>query len=493
MTEGQRRVKQILFGSLPAILLSAPAFAGVIHGFSVPVNGVNQGGADPAAGLVLSGGVFCGTTLSGGAQGAGTMFYVIPGGTNFNAFRSFTNTPDAGNPEGELSVSGNGFFGTTIGGGSSGVGAVFVGQTNGTASVVRSFSTVSADNATNSGGASPTALIALSGNTIYGTTTAGGAAANGTVFSIATNGGTFSVLHNFSFLDSQAGTNVDGALPWGGVVLSGSTLYGTASVGGAGGSGVVFSLATNGTNFAVLYNFSPLDTLAATNADGAIPFGGLVLSNATLYGTTFAGGQNGRGTVFSIQTDGSGFTVLHDFAATDPVTGTNTEGASPCATLVLSGSVLYGAASAGGTGAAGAVFAVNTTNGEFTGLYNFAALAGAGTNTDGAFPVAPVVRLGNLLYGTAFSGGPGGAGTVFDVAIPPPAAVITNIIQNAGGSVTLFFLGGPNSTNVIQAATNLTPPVAWQNVSTNVADANGAWQFTDSNTGGTKFYRSYAP
>lgn len=464
-----------------------PVFTGAIV-----IEGVSPG-ANPAAGLALSGSVLCGTTLNGGAQGAGILFYVTPNGTNFNAFRSFSNAPDGGNPEGELSVSGNAFFGTTYGGGSSSVGAVFVGQTNGTARVERSFSTLSADNATNSGGASPTALVALSGNTIYGTTTAGGAAANGTVFSVATNGTGFLVLHNFSFLDSQTGTNVDGALPWGGLLLSGSTLYGTASVGGTGGSGVVFSLATGGTNFTVLYNFSPLDTLTATNADGATPFGGLVFSNGTLYGTTFAGGQNARGTVFSIQTNGSGFTVLHHFAATDPVTGTNSEGAWPCATLSLSGNVLYGSASGGGTGAAGAVFSVNTTSGQFTAVHSFTALASDGTNTDGAFPVAPVVQLGSSLYGTAFSGGPGGAGTVYTVAIPAPPAVITNIIQNADGSVTLFFLGGPNSTNVIQAATSLTPPVVWQNISTNVADANGAWQFTNTNTGGTKFYRSYAP
>jgi len=60
------------------------------------------------------------------------------------------------------------------------------------------------------------------------------------------------------------------------------------------------------------------------------------------------------------------------------------------------------------------------------------------------------------------------------------------------GSVTLYFLGAPNSTNVVQFTTNITPPVTWQNVSTNIADANGAWQFTDSNNTATRFYRSYA-
>ena len=472
---------------LSIALFCLPTFAGVI------VAGNVSPGANPAAGVALSGSVLCGTTLNGGRQNAGTMFYVPLGLTNFvTVFRSLSNAPDAGNPEGEMAVSGNGLFGTSFGGGSNGVGAVFVGQTNGSVSVVHSFPAASANNATNAGGASPTALIALSGNTIYGTTTTGGAAANGTVFSVTTNGATFSDLHDFSLLDSQAGTNVDGAAPWGGLILSGGTLYGTASVGGAGGSGVVFSISTNGTNFTVLYHFSPMDTLTATNADGAIPFGGLVLSNGTLYGTTYAGGQNGRGTVFSIQTNATGFTVLHHFTVTDPITGTNLDGASPCATLILSGGTLYGTGSAGGTGAAGTVFSVNT-NEQFAALYRFTALPNNGTNSDGAYPVAPVTLVGSSLYGTAFSGGSLGSGTVFDVPLPSPPALITNIIRNVDGSVTLYFLGGPDSSNIVQASTSL-PPVSWQIVSTNLADGNGAWQFRDINdTTSTKFYRSYAP
>jgi hypothetical protein len=38
-------------------------------------------------------------------------------------------------------------------------------------------------------------------------------------------------------------------------------------------------------------------------------------------------------------------------------------------------------------------------------------------------------------------------------------------------------------TYLMQVATNLTPPVMWQTVSTNVADTNGAWQFTDTSAG----------
>lgn len=464
-----------------------------LHRFSPLVNGSNAEGANPAAGLALVNGVLTGTTLNGGANGAGTAFYLSADGSNFVAFRAFGSGTDAKNPEGEFLVSGSGLFGTSFAGGNNGAGAVFVAQTNGSVSVLRHFSTVHDHTATNSGGASPTALLALGGGTLYGTTTAGGAAANGTIFSLTTNGATFSVLRNFSALDSQAGTNADGATPWGGLILAGDKLYGTTSAGGAGGNGVVFSIGTNGANFTTLYSFAPLDTLTATNADGAIPYGGLVLSSNTLFGTTFAGGNGGRGTIFSLSTNGSNFAVRHHFSATHAVTRTNTDGAAPGAGLMLSSNVLYGTASAGGAGAAGTVFALSLTSGQFATLRSFPALASNGTNTYGAFPIAPVLRWGNSLYGTTFSGGPGAAGTVFSIPLPAPPALITNVLSNLNGTVTLHFLGAANSTNVIQATGSLSPPVSWQNVSTNVADASGAWQFTDSHNPSNRFYRSYAP
>jgi hypothetical protein len=82
-------------------------------------------------------------------------------------------------------------------------------------------------------------------------------------------------------------------------------------------------------------------------------------------------------------------------------------------------------------------------------------------------------------------------GTVFSVVIPPPPAVITSIVNNANGTVTLYFLGGANTTNVIQTATSLASPVTWVDVSTNVADANGNWQFTDNAIDTARFYHSY--
>src|ERR1039458_6235151 len=66
--------------------------------------------------------------------------------------------------------------------------------------------------------------------------------------------------------------------------------------------------------FTNLYSFAALG-LYNTNSTGAYPHSSLVLSGSTLYGTTYAGGNSGGGTVFKINTDGSGLTNVYSFSA----------------------------------------------------------------------------------------------------------------------------------------------------------------------------------
>jgi uncharacterized repeat protein (TIGR03803 family) len=95
--------------------------------------------------------------------------------------------------------------------------------------------------------------------------------------------------------------NWDGAGPSAGLVLSSSTLFGTASYAGNFGKGTLFAVDTNGTGFTPLYTFTG-------GADGEQPMGELVLSGNTLYGTTAFGGSLGHGTLFSLDTEGTAFT-----------------------------------------------------------------------------------------------------------------------------------------------------------------------------------------
>jgi uncharacterized repeat protein (TIGR03803 family) len=171
------------------------------------------------------------------------------------------------------------------------------------------------------------------------------------------------------------------------LIFSGSTLYGTTDGGGTSGSGTVFAISTNGTGFTTLHSFTAGSTSSLggyTNSDGANPRAELVLSGDTLYGTASQGGSSGNGTVFRLNTDGTGFTNLHSFSANP--NGANSDGANPVASLILSGNILFGTTVYGGSSGAGTVFAVNTDGTGFTNLHNFTKEP-FGTNTDGAFPL----------------------------------------------------------------------------------------------------------
>jgi len=265
---------------------------------------------------------------------------------------------------------------------------------------------------TNSDGATPYAGLVQSGNTLYGTTYAGGRAGKGSVFAVNTDGTGFTNLYSFSARFGPLSTNTDGARPSDGLVLSSNTLYGTATFGGTAGIGTVFKVNTDGTGFTNLHNFTEAAPPDYINSDGVNPYAGLILLNNTLYGAAAFGGSAGNGTVFAVNTDGTGFTNLHSFAAGSgsfPNT-TNTDGANPYGRLILSGNILYGTAADGGSSGAGAVFALNTDGTGFTNLHSFDSFAGEGLN-----PVAELFLSGNTLYGTTLNGGSSGVGALFKV------------------------------------------------------------------------------
>jgi uncharacterized repeat protein (TIGR03803 family) len=365
------------------------------------------------------------------AQVFTTLHSFTASSTNSSGF--YTNSDGVG-PSVGLIVSNKTFYGTTGGGGSGGNGTIFMMNRDGTGFTnLYSLAAGSGSfpNVINSDGANPYGLI-LSGNTLYGVTTYGGTNGNGTVFRVNTDGVGFTNLHNFTVTSNSkiipsAYTNIDGANPHAGLVLSGKTLYGTARLGGNSGKGIVFALNTDGTGFTNLHNFSATSTagpggIPNVNRDGAFPAGGLILSGNTLYGVTAYGGMGGNGTVFAINIDGTGFTNLHSFSFGSYPTR-NSDGANPSAALILSSNTLYGTASSGGRSSEGTVFAVNTDGTGFTNLHSF---TGTFINdfpyagSDGGVPVGELVLSGNTLYGTAQYGGytnypSEGSGTVFAV------------------------------------------------------------------------------
>jgi uncharacterized repeat protein (TIGR03803 family) len=123
------------------------------------------------------------------------------------------------------------------------------------------------------------------GNIFYGTTGAGGANGDGTVYSI-TGDGAFTTLHSFD--------GKDGATPYGILLASDGKLYGTTETRGAHFGGTVFRMTTGGT-FGTVHSFD--------GTNGKNSYCGLVEgAERVFYGTTYFGGTENDGTVFSIST-----------------------------------------------------------------------------------------------------------------------------------------------------------------------------------------------
>ena len=361
-------------------------------------NGVD--GAFPSAGLVrdFAGNLYGTTEFANPATGTGNVFKLDPTGKETVLF-SFTGGTDGGHPEGGvIRDSAGNLYRTTQDGGdlscffpgtSGGCGVVFKLDPSGQETVLHSFT------GGTEGAKLDAALIRDSAGNLYGTTELGGdlgcASGNGqgcgTVFKLDPTG-TLTVLHSF--------TGPDGASPTCALVRnSEGNLYGTAGAGGSFSDGTVFKPGAAGT-LTVLHSFG-------SGKDGLFPFAGLIRDSArNLYGTTTAGGSDGLGTVFKVDSTGKE-SVLHSFA------NRQGEGRAPFGGLLRDASGnLFGTTSSGGdlnacagepTPGCGTVFELVTGKREVV-LHIFE------ENADGAQPLAALIEDSSRnLYGAAANGG----------------------------------------------------------------------------------------
>ncbi len=446
-----------------------------IYNFSalpIPYFGTNLDGATPETGFALSGDTLYGTTYYGGAAAKGVIFRVNTNGGSFtnlhsfsggttNASGTFTNS-DGANVVSDVILSGSTLYGTAQYGGTSGWGTIFRLSTDGTGFTnLHNFTAPVPPFYTNVDGTLPRGPLTSSGNVLYGTTMGGGKNARGTVFRINADGSGFTNLANFTGF-------MDGEDPIGGMVLASDTLYGTANTGGNGVGGVVFRVNTNGVGLTNVFAFDDFDTTYYTNSTGSQPWGTVVLSGATLYGTTTTAGPYSRGTIFAVNTNGTGFRVLHAFTSDD--------GTGPLAGLTLIGNRLYGEGYQGGASSVGTIFSINTNGNEFAVLHNMRVI-------EGAYPPGRLTAIGNDLYGTCESGSANGSGTIFRLFIQPRLDITragTNVVVTWGTNYPGFTL---------QSATNLASPSVWSNVLQTPVVVNGQETVTNANAGARKFYR----
>lgn len=348
-------------------------------------------GSAPRSGLVEgSDGALYGMTSQGGGADAGTVFKLNKDGSTYTVLRQFTGTEgDGGDPEGGLAMGRDEvLYGTTESGGTNDSGTVFKLKQDGTDySVIYRFT----DNDTST--APATGVVEGSDGMLYGTTVFGGVNDSGTLFKLNKSGSPYQVLRKF-----VGSTSTDGDRPSPGLVEgSDGALYGTTLAGGTANNGTVFRVKNNGAEYSILHHFT------GVQGDGIEARSALTEGNdGALYGTTDRGGSNQNGTIFKLNKDGSGYSVLHRFLG-------GNDGAEPFGAL-LEGSdgLLYGTTT-GGLSSYGTIYKINKNGSGYVVVKKLTTPA-----TDGSGPNAGLIQASDgFFYGTTPYGGSKGGGAIY--------------------------------------------------------------------------------
>lgn len=230
----------------------------------------------------------------------------------------------------------------------------------------------------------------------------------------------FTALHQFG---SQAD---NGRIPYGVLVLYNGVFYGTTTYGGPpynvpptnpNNKGNIFRMNMDGTGFTVLHEF------AGGANDGWKPWAGLAVSNDMIYGSTVYGGPHGEngGVIYEMNVNGSGFRVLHAFG--DPG-----DGFGGSTSPILVGDTLFGITRWGGNGT-GTIYSYNTTTEVYKQLHRFAA-----DSSDGNAPLGTLtIANDGYLYGLTWLGGRNNMGTLF--RIKPDSSAFETMYHFEGGAL----------------------------------------------------------
>jgi uncharacterized repeat protein (TIGR03803 family) len=298
-------------------------------------------GAEPTAGLTLAtNGNFYGTTMNGGANSDGVVFEITPAGalTNLHSF----DLTDGAYPEfGVIQGTNGDFYGSTTEGGTDSAGTIFQITSGGKFTSLFSFDITD--------GIYPdTRLVQGTNGDFYGTTTEAGDGVSGTIFDI-TAAGKLTTLHPFTSMEADG--------KWGALIqATNGNFYGT-TFGGGNGNGTVYEVTPAG-KLTTIYTFCTKSGCP----DGSAPYAGVIQgTDGNLYGTTFGGGINNGGTIFKLTTAGT-LTTLYSFCSKSDCT----DGNSPQGGLVQdTNGTFYGTTYYGGTDGIGTVFSVSVGLGPF--------------------------------------------------------------------------------------------------------------------------------
>lgn len=379
----------------PPAQTASAAIKAPAQGYKILYSFGGHDGAYPLASLIDVGGTLYGTTSRGGAHGGGTVFSITPGGDE-HVLYSFRDSDAAGAYPGAALLDLNGtLYGTTELGGRAG-GSVFSITTSGHVHALYGFGS------SGPSGMQPLASLIAAKGVLYGTTDFGAPADVGTAFSMTT-GGEETTLHDFGRPYKS-----DGQHPAAALTERNGTFYGTTYEGGkygrgnscwgteCPGYGTAYSVTPSGVEH-VLHSFG-------NGSDGVNPQAPMIVVKGKLYGVTDGGGANKAGIIFTLTTAGSE-KVLYSFKG-------GSDGAVPEAGLIEVNGRLYGTtAGSGAYGPYGTVFKINTDGSGHVVLHSF------GSKGDGTAPEAALLNVSGTLYGTTSSGGAYGKGTIFTLTL----------------------------------------------------------------------------
>ena len=330
---------------------------------------------------------------------AGSIFRIDPATGGFAMLYEFGPAEGPRRPNAVVEGPAGGLFASSLFGGPSNLGTVFRVLEEGDVELVHAFD----DGRTSSYGLRVD-LTSGSDGLVYGTRNLGGAFGTGSIFTIDPNDGGYRLLHSFDGTVRNSVTVPDGAL-----IESRNepgVFYGTLSS-GWGFTGGVYELSRDGVTI-----------LAAFHFETGISRGRLVqTADGSLFGVLNRYYDNagwwGYGGLFRAAPEGGGGRVrnLEWFEGQDLHAGMIEREARDG-----SGTVLYGTAPDGGEASEGTVFRLSS-EGEFSVVHSF-------SGADGAEPWAEMALAADgTLYGTTRKGGVHGYGTIF--AVTPDDEVVT--------------------------------------------------------------------
>lgn len=234
---------------------------------------------------------------------------------------------------------------------------------------------------------------------IYGTTSMGGDVGCGVVFKYSPSTGKYRIVHDFEGYEQNDGCHIVGGV----IQDPKGNLIGASELGGTYGArysgGTIFMIAPDGTE-TILHSFYILDGLH----DGNGPYTGPILGpDGKLYGVTPAGGKYTGGVIYRLGAGGE-FKLLYSFRA-------QRDSGDPTGVPVFGDDgYLYGTAPETTKQSFGIVFRIPAQRSRLTVVYAFV------PHSKGGNPEAGLIKdpKGNF-YGTTNTGGDYNLGTVFKV------------------------------------------------------------------------------